>query len=143
MGTDVETVGAKHTLPLDNPVMVGRRLLSLCSGPLSVGYYDWWFFNPETRVVERVYKPKWKEIAMIPNGLDDGNKVCTLTIPNQSEKKILNMLDGDLSSVRFETESDKSFFLFSLSDEYSAEYIFDDQQPSGILIYISKPHHNI
>ncbi len=70
MGWDIVAIGTNHNLPLDNPQEIARRLLPLCPGDISIGYYRDRAVDLQTKSILRG-DFKWIEENVIKSLLSD------------------------------------------------------------------------
>lgn len=115
MGWDIVSIGTNHQLPIHNPVETARRLLPLCDGPVSIGYFDNWQYDKDSNRIIHEWKD-WIELNRLNEGLK--GDLIRFEIAEYAAKLLFNNLYGDISKVKFEDEDDRELFLDSVKSKF-------------------------
>lgn len=120
MGWDVVAIGTNHNLPINDPFATARRLATIITGTLSVGYYTEFEYNALRR---RVSRPsdcfKWHELQLF-----DTEKVgpqYLFEIINGSAKQIFERVQS-FDNLSFENEKVEERFRDAILEEPFALY---------------------
>lgn len=127
MGWDIVALGTHHKLPINNPIEVAQRLLPLCDGPLSIGYFIEWIFDERCK---RIYQPegmyKWIEIESLNSG--SIGKKTRFVIVDKCAQDIYSKVKSIIDKIRFDSDEDRDWFINGAYAERFSIYEFENDQ---------------
>ena len=120
MGWDIVAIGTNHNLPVEDPVKTAERISSLVDGPISVGYYENWIFNPACNRIESSNENNWIEIKRI-NSCKPGS-AAFFSIEHYCARNIYTAIADIIDKVEFVDNQERDWFLSDATDEPFALY---------------------
>ncbi len=131
MGWDIVAIGTNHKLPLDNPQEIAKRLLPLCPGDISIGYY-------RDRVLDLQAKSispgdyEWIEEQIIKS-----NKTGPVTFFEDKDKAsrlIFQAVQDILSDITFDSTNEREDFLSLVTE--GPFYLYGLENPQNFHPYV-------
>lgn len=110
MGWDIVALGTHHTLPIDNPIAIAKRLSPICDGPISVGYFNEWIYDVDNK---HIYQPEgmydWIEISHLDTG--QIGAVTRLILVDYCAQEIYKVIKPIFEEIKFDNADDKEWFI--------------------------------
>lgn len=123
MGWDIVAIGTNHTLPIDNPIETAKRLLPLCAGPVSIGYYSDWEYKFQENIIVSKFSG-WKELSSLCN--DKCGETVKFNIQGYCASNIYEEIGRNIKDVKFLDKDDKSIFISEIMDKYDIYELVND-----------------
>lgn len=124
MGWDIIAIGTNHNLPIEDPTATAKRLLPLCPGPVSIGHFSDWEYDPKENLIRRL-SSTWKEEALLC-GEKEGETVKFI-IENACALSIYENLGKRFHEVNFISRDDKISFLSYIKNRYALFELYNDK----------------